>query len=562
LTQQGEFVVSQLDRWVDERPQACCFYDGDEDRSYSYAEFGSLSDSVAGFLSSCGVAQGVFVGVLTRSPVTATLAMLGAWKAGGVYAPINFDFFDRLLAYQLNDAKPRVLIVDVKGMELVGQVWSRLEFKPVVILARHPDEPPAVSLAGAEVHDWALVCSEHERPAVTLKPHDIACLIYTSGTTGPAKGVLLPHRWIVAYTFFGRLPLTHDDVVYNDLPLYHVGGAIANVARAIWVGCEVACWQRFSATQFWSRIRKVRATVAILLDSMIPWLMNAASTADDRGNTLSRVHMQPLPRNHHEVAHRFGFDIVTCGFGQTESGSSMLAVIDELSQRDIAANVTHKADATNAMLRLYAEYGVVPLSPEQVDVKGFMGFPNPFFEVQVMNAEEDYCGADEVGQLVVRPRVTNILFKEYLGKPTETAFALRNAWFHTGDAVTRRPDGAYVFVDRMGDRIRVRGENVSSFQIEDLLNQHPAIAASAAFSVPAREGGEDDVAVCLVLREGVIESAANIRSWCDQNMPKFMRPRYIFIRSDLPRTATNKIEKYKLRMLTIEALRSAPGGVA
>lgn len=556
FAESGEFVVAQLDRWARERPQARCFYYGEEDRLLSYAEFGAVTDSIAGFLAGHGTAVGTPVGVLTRNPLVASQAMFGVWKAGAIYAPVNFGFSGRLLAYQLNDTGATMLVVDATGLQAVLDIWDSLEVKPVLVLCPQRDAQPVPVPQGIQVLDWQAACSGHARPAIALAPHDPANIVYTSGTTGPAKGVLLPHRWIAQYTFFGRLTLTQEDVIYNDLPLYHVGGAMFNVARAIWVGCEVACWERFSPTQFWDRIRKVNASTAVLLDAMIPWLMNAPARDDDRANSLNKVHMQPLPMNHHQVARRFGIDVVSCGFGQTESGSCMVAIIEELAPGEGTPPALFRGYDREARTRRLSTFGVTQVGPEQATVKGFMGRPNPFFDAAIVDEGDEFCEAEQVGQLVLRPKVSNTIFTEYIGKPESTAKALRNAWFHTGDAAMRRADGTFVFVDRMGDRIRVRGENLSSFHIEDLFNQHASVAICAAFAVPAHVGDEDDVVVYLVLKEGAQETEESIHAWAQSGMPKFMRPKYVRFIADLPRTATNKVEKYKLRSMFLQQDRA------
>lgn len=556
FAERGECVLEQLDRWVRERPQARCFYYGEEDRVLNYAEFGAQTDAVAGFLAAQGLAPGAPVGVLTRNPLTSTLVMIGAWKSGLVYAPVNFGFTGRLLSYQLNDTGATMLVVDATGLQAVLEVWNDLKVKPVLVLCPQRDVQPVAVPSGVQVLAWQDACSGHARPEVVLTPESPCQIVYTSGTTGPSKGVLLPRRWIAQYTYVGRLIVTQEDVIYNDLPLYHVGGATFNVVRALWVGCEVACWERFSPTQFWDRIRKVNASVAILLDAMIPWLMNAPASANDRLNSLNKAYMQPLPLNHHEVARRFGIDSVSCGFGQTESGSSMAAVIEELAPGEGTPPELYRGLDLAMRTELLRQYGIAQVSPTQADAKGFMGRPNPFFDVAVVDAAEEFCADGEVGQMVLRPKVNNTIFLEYIGKPEATAKALRNAWFHTGDAVMRRADGSFVFVDRLGDRIRVRGENLSSFHIEDLFNQHPAVAICAAFAVPASEGDEDDIVVYLVLKEGAQETLERVHAWAQTSMPKFMRPRHVCFIDDLPRTATNKIEKYKLRNLFLQQQRA------
>jgi len=547
FTRSGEFVTAQLDRWVQERPGARCFYYGEEDRLVTYAEFGALTDSVAGFLAQRGVAPATPVGVLTRNPLASALAMFGIWKSGAVYAPVNFNFTGRLLSYQLNDTQAGIIIVDAAGLLAVLEIWQELRVKPVLVVCPQRGTETFSVPAGIAVHDWQDACAGWPRPTVALQAHDPANIVYTSGTTGPAKGVLLPHRWVAQYTFFGRLMLTQEDVIYNDLPLYHVGGAIFNVARATWVGCEVACWDRFSPTQFWDRIRAVNATTAVLLDAMIPWLMNAPPRHDDRANSLNKVYMQPLPLDHHKVSAPFGIDSVSCGFGQTESGNPLVAVIEELRPGEGTPANLFRGQNRETREKLLAAFGVPQVEPDQAKQKGYMGMPSPFFDAAILDAGDEFCAIGQVGQLALRPRVNNTIFSEYYGKPEATTKALRNAWFHTGDAAMQRPDGSFIFVDRMGDRIRVRGENISSFHIEDLFNQHDAVVICAAFAVPAHEGDEDDIVVYVVLKEGARETEQSLRTWAESNVPKFMRPRYVRFIEDLPRTATNKVEKYKLR---------------
>ncbi len=549
FTAEGEFVIDQLDRWVRERPQARCLYYGEDDRLLTYGEFGAITDSIAGFLRAQDLRDGAPVGVLTRNPLIAAQAMFGAWKAAVVYAPVNHAFTGRLLTYQLNDTGASMLIVDATGLAAVLDVWDELRVKPVLVLCPERDREPVPVPAGIEMRDWQSACAGHSRPSVGLHAHTPCQIVYTSGTTGPSKGVLLPHRWIAQYTFVARLTMTQDDVVYNDLPMYHVGAATFNVARAIWVGCEVACWDRFSPNQFWDRIRQVGATTAVLLDAMIPWLLNAPERDDDRANTLNKAHMQPLPLNHQRVARRFGIDTVTCGFGQTESGNGIASVIEELAPGEGTPAALFKGLDRAARTARMARHGVVQVSPEQADTKGFMGWPTRFFDAAVVDENDEYCATGQAGQLVLRPKIANTILLEYIGKPEATAKALRGAWFHTGDAVMCRADGSFVFVDRLGDRIRVRGENLSSFHVEDLFNQHPAITICAAFAIPAVEGDEDDIVLYVVPAPDSRETEASLHDWAQRQMPKHMRPRHIRFIDDLPRTATNKIEKYKLKAL-------------
>lgn len=176
-----------------------------------------------------------------------------------------------------------------------------------------------------------------------------------------------------------------------------------------------------------------------------------------------------------------------------------------------------------------------------------MGTSTWFVEAAVFDENDEECPRGVAGELVVRPLIDNIMMTEYIGKPEATERAWRGGWFHTGDSALQNPDDTFRFVDRLGDRIRVRGENLSSFQVEDLLNGHPDVQMTAVFAVPSVEGDEDDIVAYVVLFDGSAATEQDLRAFADEQMPKFMRPMHYRIVDDIPRTPTNKIEKYKLR---------------
>ena len=386
---------------------------------------------------------------------------------------------------------------------------------------------------------------------------DPANIFYTSGTTGPAKGVIQPYRWMAQYTRGLRRLITSDDVIYNDLPMYHVGGAIANVVRAAWAGCEAAVWDRFSPGAFWERIRSRRATAAILLDVMIPWLMKAPESPDDPCNTLNKVHMQPLPQHHAQVARRFGFDFVTAGFGQTESGAPLWGLIEETADAEGTPRDLYRGLSHAEVRDVAARDGIPVLAGGAATRKGFMGLPTPFVEAAVLNDHDEECPAEQPGQLAFRPRLPALLLTEYLGKPQATVAAFGNLWFHTGDAALRDADGYFYFLDRLGDRIRVRGENLSSFQVEDALNQHPDIRFCAVLPIPGKEGDEDDIVAYVVPDSAALNEEA-VLAYAAATMPKYMRPAYVRIVDDIPRTPTSKVEKYRLRAQILTELGNSP----
>src|SRR5699024_5653099 len=150
-----------------------------------------------------------------------------------------------------------------------------------------------------------------------------------------------------------------------------------------------------------------------------------------------------------------------------------------------------------------------------------MGLPSPFFQAAVLNERDERCAPGEPGQLALRPRLPALIMHEYLGKPEKTVEAWRNLWFHTGDAAVQHEDGMFAFIDRLGDRSRVRGENLSSFQVEDILHQHPLVSLAAAFAIASSEGDEDDIVVYVAAEAGADLSEQMLHDYAADNMPKY-----------------------------------------
>ncbi|WP_200759639.1 AMP-binding protein [Effusibacillus dendaii] len=253
----------------------------------------------------------------------------------------------------------------------------------------------------AEVSFEQVKKGKSDNLSVELNFGDTANIIYTSGTTGPSKGVAQPFRWINGYTFKRKL-LNREDVIYNDLPLYHVGGAFFNIAREAFVGCSVAAWDKFSLHHFGDRIHKSGSPVATLLDVMIPWLLKAEKP-DDRRNSLNKVHMQPLPEYHYQVAKRFGIDFVTVGFGQTESGAGFSGLIHELDETEGTPDDLYKGYSRREIMEIASNYGM-PVRDGKTDFKkGYMGAPSSLVEAAILNEKDEPCKIGEVGQIAISP---------------------------------------------------------------------------------------------------------------------------------------------------------------
>ncbi len=566
---QGKTVLEKLDHWVAFKGDSPCLYYGEAGQIFTYQEFDRLTNQLANGFAKTGVGKGDRISILSKNNLVTTLAMFASWKLGAVYCPINNSYKGDLLAYILNDTGPKVLFLDQQFVADVNAVAERLEKLPLLVV-HEPEEgdhdynaavtaQPDKSFGALTLN--ALLDAPDTTPDVPVFETDLANIIYTSGTTGNPKGVVQNHKWMHGY-IYGLLRRCHqDEVIYSDLPLYHVGGACFNVVRAVWSGCKLALWDRFSPKDFWRRIHTSGATFAMLMDVMIDWLMQVPPSEEDRNNTLKHVGMMPLPANHHAVARRFGFDFVGIGYGSTELGAGFGGLIDEWPGEQGTPTMLWKGFSKEVIRQhhreLVSDNSLVP--GNSTIRKGFMGVPSPLVDVKVVDEEGNPVGPRVPGQAVFRHRLPDMLFREYFNKPEATAEAVRDGWYYPSDLISYDEDGLYYFEDRKQGFIRVRGENLSAVTVEHQLQQHPAIHRSAVIGVPAAEGNEQDIAAFIVLKNGGDLPESCLHEWAEGALPKFMRPRYFRFVEELPVTPTFKVEKYKLKSQMLKELKLSEG---
>jgi crotonobetaine/carnitine-CoA ligase len=502
-----------------------------------------------------GVDKGDRVSLFLKNPLVTTLSMYALWKIGAVFCPINFLYQGRLLSYQINDTRPRLLITESGREPILNQIKSEIGNVPVVIhrpkKGEHDYREDGANLkldaSFKQTLFEELLSGDSTNPGVKVNYWDTANIVYTSGTTGPPKGVVQSYRWMQNYCFYGTKMLHPDDVVYCDLPLYHIGGAFALVGRAAWRGCTVAVWDRFSPSDFWNRIKVSGGSYCLLLDVMMPRLLQPDPRPDDLENTLNRAHMQPLPEYHHRFSKRFGIDFVNVGYGATEIGYACAAIIDESRDEKWTPDAFRKGYTKQEVADIAAELGLTIVPGDKEIKKGFMGTACMFHELAILGEHDEKLGAGEYGQIGMRSRLPSVLLDEYFNRPEATAEVFRNLWFHTGDGAYRDEEGIFYFVDRMGGFIRVKGENISSFQVEDIINAHPDVSVCAAFPVPAAEGLEDDIVVYVVPAPDKTLTEEALAAWIKTEMPRYMQPKHLRFVDALPETPTHKVEKYKLK---------------
>lgn len=430
--------------------------------------------------------------------------LLGCAWSGAVLVPVNAAARGPGLAHILDDAEPRVLAVEAELEAFIAAAARPTGLERVWLLGGGAEG----SLHGIPVEAFPEAGSPVD-PAPP-GPADPLAILYTSGTTGRSKGVVCPHA---QFTWWGEnvagwLELGRDDTLYTCLPLYHTNALNAFV-QALVSGAEYLVGPRFSASRFWDRLVDSGATVTYLLGTMVSILLSREPTPLDRAHRV-RVALAPATSAEEWRAfeERFGVRLVD-GHGMTETNAT-------IGPRD------------------------------GVQRPGWMGRVMPGFEARVVDDQGGDAPDGSAGELLLRSREPLAFATGYWRLPEETAVAWRDGWFHTGDRVVRDADGFLRFLDRSKDAIRRRGENISSWEVEHILQLHPAVEAAAVVAVPS-ELGEDDVLAWVVPRRGRSLDPAELVRFCEPLLARFAIPRYVEIVDTLPLTENGKVRKVELR---------------
>jgi crotonobetaine/carnitine-CoA ligase len=502
-------VLGGLLRSAAERAGARPFLEfADAIRTFGEADL--AANRVANGLAELGAGRSAKIAIMAHNSLAFIEAWLGAARAGAIYVPINTEYKGDILAYQLAKADVTHIVIDPTLLDRLDAVAAGLpQLKHVILTSATGDAPRAISNGAVITALSDLMLAPDHNPRVHVMPWDPVAISFTSGTTGPSKGVLASHAHIISFAgdWIRAVEFVEGQSIYSCMPLFHAVASWLGVVPAMMMAGRIAVAPRFSASGFWADVRRFRADVAHGIFSMVPILLKQPPRADDAD--------QP--------ARRFYF-----------------ARVDEAFERRFNCRIVEVYGAT--------ETGVVTMtSPGERRRVGSCGKPNSeTFEVMLANDHDEPVPPGEVGEILVRPKRSYAMLTAYYNNPEATAEAFRNLWFHTGDNARADADGYLYFVDRKKDAIRRRGENISSAEVEAILNRHPAVLECAVIAVPS-ELGEDDVKVVLVLQEGSKLAAAELWAFCDEHMPRFWVPRYIEFRSEMPKTPSQKIQKYLLR---------------
>lgn len=469
--------------------------------SLTYREIGELARRQAARLDELGLAVGDRVAVISHNSSRLLASFFGVSGWGRVLVPVNFRLRPDEVQYIVEHSGARVLYVDPELEDALKGVDCEMKF----VLGTDED---LYAAPGSEPRPW-----EHDESAT-------ATINYTSGTTARPKGVQITHRniWTNAVTFGLHTTISDRDVYLHTLPQFHANGWGMPFAMT-GVGARHVILRKVDGAEILRRVRDQGVTMMCAAPAVAAAVLDAAQTWDGEipGRDRVRIVMAGAPpptKTVVRVQEELGWEFIQI-YGLTETSPVLTvnrnrAEWDDLSSEERAVRLTRAgAPALGVALR----------------------------------TDESAEGS---GEVLAR---SNVVLEGYWEQPEETAKALAGGWFHTGDGGFIGDDGYLTIADRKKDVIITGGENVSSIEVEDALFSHPAVAEVAVIGVPSEKWGETIKALVVLTADAEPgpETEADLIKWCKERLAGYKAPTSVEFRAELARTATGKLQKFKLR---------------
>lgn len=489
-----------------------------EDEQLTYEDLLTRAEMLAGEFAAAGIGPGDHVALVMDNSIECILAWLASSLIGCTEIPINPQYRGDLLHYLLSDASAGVVICDAGYLERVQEIAQRLPDLRLVLVNGDLPEGRAGSLPISRM-DFR----DSGRTFASVQSAPERVVLYTSGTTGPSKGVIHTQKSSLVLARYNAQMLGYDenDRLLNFFPLFHQNARYTGLVAALCVGASIRVERKLSTSSFWQRCDSDGITAFNYLGSVLRMILNVSGP--ERGPET------------HTVRKAFG------------AGAS--------------AGVWEEFE-TRLGIQLYETYGLseAPMAtlnvPSARSPLGSAGRASALFEVAVVDAEDGPLPAGEIGEIVMRPCRPDAMMLGYLNKEAETVEAWRNLWFHSGDRGLMTAEGDLYFEERAKDSIRRRGENISAWEVESVIEQHPAVAEAAVCGVACPDADEE-VAVSIIAGTDDAD-LCDIHAFSRERLPAFAVPTLMRFVQDLPRTPTAKVRKQELRAVPRESYVAMP----
>ncbi len=488
----------------------------DGDLRYSYRDFQARVNQLSHALAKLGIEKGDRVCILSPNSHFFLESFYATSQIGVVLVPLNYRLVAADHAYILDHAGVRAVLVDWEYTGVVDEIRQDLPKVEHWIEAR---DEGAAAPGWTSWNDLIAAAPTTAPPAIEIDENELVSINYTSGTTARPKGVMLTHRncYLNAYNLIAHLRVSHEDVELWTLPMFHCNGWGGVYALTGMGGTHVVL-RTVDGEAIFGLIEREGVTFACMAPAVLRTILDYPNKDRHHITTTPRftVAGAPPPAAFIErLEEELGWDFIQI-YGLTET-----APLLTVSQPD------HATAQTDWPRR--ARAGVAGLGVE-IELRDDDDNPVP----------QD---GETPGEICAR---SNVVFAGYWEQPDQTEAAIRDGWFHTGDLAVWDELGNVHIVDRKKDVIISGGENISSPEIEDALYQHPAVLECAVIGVPHEKWGETPVAL-VVLRSGEMPSEQDLIDFCRQKLAHFKCPTRIEFVPELPRTATGKLQKFRLR---------------
>jgi crotonobetaine/carnitine-CoA ligase len=472
----------------------------------------SINQAANGFLE-LGVKHGDKVALMLPNNPEFLYVWFGLNKIGACEVPVNVALKGQGLSYQMVQSDCVALVADLQYLDRLEGVAGDLEaIRHIVYTDSAATGSPLPSWPGFEHLSYAEFSDRsQDSPGVAVHYSDLASILYTSGTTGVSKGVMFSHHYwydiwseSVQYSRY-----TDDDVLYTGLPFFHGNAQGITIGPAILADAKAVIVERFSASRLWDDCRRWNCTEANYIGGIIPILLKQTPRDDDGDNPVRLMVGAAAPADEwHAFQERFNTKLLEV-YGMTECYCCLVSPYDEPRAGSCGKAITG-------------------------------------WDVRIVDDDNNECQPGSLGEFIARSNKNFVGTTGYYNKPEATLDLFDNGWIHTGDLGRMDEDRYFYFVDRKKQAIRRRGENISSFEVESVVSSHEAVLESCVVGVPS-DVGEEEVKAVVVLKEGQEVSEEELIRWCEPRMAYFAIPRYIAIRSELPKTPSERVEKFKLK---------------
>ncbi len=480
------------------------------DNEVSYSETRIRSARLAAGLASAGVQAQDHVAIIMSNRPEFLISYFAIGIAGAVSLPINTASKGDQLAHFLGAFDAKFLIVEAALLDRVDAVLHRCPLLECIVVV--DADAPFPQRVGIRTFDFNSLLSAQIGASGSAAFSDTALINFTSGTTGPSKGSISTHCSITsaAMSYAQAFGYQADDRLYTCLPLFHSNAFISSCLAALVSDATVVIASRFSASTFWADVRRQRATQFNLLGAMANILWARPPSDDEADNEVRLCFMVPVPDFARQFEGRFQLKISSC-YAVSDYGTATLLPPDHPAEKWKSAGTVRNG-----------------------------------YEIQIVDPDDMPVANGQVGEIVIRALEPWTSAQGYYKLPEATLQCQRNMWFHSGDRGYLDAEGYLYFVDRTKETIRRKGENISSFEVEQVVLSYDGVAEVAAFPV-SNSMADEEVMVSVVPRPGASVAPDALVRFCADRMAHFMVPRFVEIVSKLPKTATEKVEKQVLR---------------